>query len=156
MLHYENGWKTKDGIDIFAQYWRPESAPKAVVVLIHGLGEHSSRYQHVAQYFTQAGYALSTMDLRGHGRSVGSRGHFPSFDIVMRDINQLLDETQKIFPDLPIFLYGHSLGGALVLYYGYAQKRTLRGMIVTAPGLAAGTPIPPLKIMAGKMLNSVA
>jgi alpha-beta hydrolase superfamily lysophospholipase len=96
------------------------------------------------------------MDLRGHGRSSGSRGHFPSFDIVMRDINQLLDETQKMFPGQPVFLYGHSLGGALVLYYGYTQKRALHGIIATAPGLAAGTPIPTMKIMAGKVLNSVA
>jgi len=156
MLHNENRWKTRDGIDVFAQDWRPDGAPKAAVVLVHGLGEHSARYQHVAKYFTQARYALSTMDLRGHGRSAGSRGHFPSFDIVMADINQLLDETQIKFPGLPIFLYGHSLGGALVLIYGYTQNRPLHGIIATAPGLAAGTPIPPLKIFAGKMLNSVA
>ncbi len=156
MLHNENSWETKDGIKLFAQNWRPESTPKAVVVLIHGLGEHSSRYKHVAQYFSDAGYALSTMDLRGHGRSGGVRGHFPSFDVVMTDISQLLDETQKMYPGLPVFLYGHSLGGALTLYFGYTQKRDLKGIIATSPGLASGTPIPPMKIMAARVLTRLA
>lgn len=156
MLHTEHSWQTRDGINIYAQEWHPEDSPRAAVVLIHGLGDHSGRYQHVAQYFTRAGYALSTMDLRGHGRSGGVRGHFPSFDAVMADINQLLDETQKMFPNTPLFLYGHSLGGALVLYFGYTQKRDLRGIIATGPGLAAGSPVPAIKIFAGKILNSVA
>jgi acylglycerol lipase len=156
MLHNENTWKTKDGVDIFAQDWRPDGEIKGVVCLIHGLGEHSGRYQHVAQNFTRAGYAISTMDLRGHGRSGGIRGHFPSYDIVMQDIHQLLNATQTMFPNKPLFLYGHSLGGALVLYFCYTQKRDLHGVIVTAPGVAAGSPIPPLKIFAGKILNSLA
>lgn len=156
MLHNENCWQTQDGINIFAQDWRPEDAPRAAVVLVHGLGEHSGRYQHVAQYFTRAGYTLSAMDLRGHGRSGGVRGHFPSFDAVMGDINQLLDETQKMFPNVPLFLYGHSLGGALVLYFGYTQKRDLHGIIATSPALAAGSPVPAAKIFADKLLNSVA
>jgi len=149
-------WHTSDGTSVFAQCWRPASQPKAAVVLVHGLGEHSGRYAHVAQRFTASGYALSAMDLRGHGRTGGVRGHFPSFDTAMADINQLLDETQKLFPGASLFLYGHSLGGALVLYYGYTQKRSLHGIIATAPGLAPGTAIPPAKILAGKVLNNLA
>ncbi len=155
MLHNETHWQTKDGINIFSQVWRPDDQPKGAVALIHGLGEHSGRYTHVAKFFTQAGYALSTMDLRGHGLSGGSRGHFPSFQIVMADIQQLLDETQKTFPTTPLFLYGHSLGGALVLYFGLTQKSSIKGIIATAPGLATGSPVPKVKLMAGKMLSSI-
>lgn len=154
MLHNENSWQTKDGTRIFAQDWYPEEPPRAAVVLVHGLGEHSGRYQHVAKYFTQAGYALTSMDLRGHGQSGGVRGHF-SFEAIMNDIHQLLDHTKKSFPNSPLFLYGHSLGGALALYFGYTQKRDLHGLIVTSPGLAAGSPLPTVKIMAGKLLNSI-
>ena len=82
MLHTESNWQTKDGVSVFARTWKPDGNSKAVVILIHGLGEHSGRYQHVASYFTSRGYAISTMDLRGHGRSPGLRGHFPSFDVI--------------------------------------------------------------------------
>ena len=156
MLHNETHWQTKDGVNIYGQVWRPDDKPKATIALIHGLGEHTGRYQHVAKFFTQAGYALSTMDLRGHGQSGGPRGHFPSFQIVMADIQQLLDETQKTFQNTPLFLYGHSLGGALVLYFGLTQKSSIKGIIATAPALTTGSPVPAVKLIAGKMLNLIA
>jgi alpha-beta hydrolase superfamily lysophospholipase len=73
-------WDSKDGLKMFAQSWEPETKPKAVVCLVHGLGEHSGRYAHVGEVFSGAGYALAGFDLRGHGKSGGPRGHIPSFD----------------------------------------------------------------------------
>src|SRR5574339_72659 len=75
---YEANLKSQDGTDFFLRYWEPDSRNKAVIVLIHGLGDHTGRYEHVAQALTGAGYTLCGMDLRGHGRSGGVRGHIPA------------------------------------------------------------------------------
>ena len=74
-------WKSNDGLAIFGQKWESETiAPKAVICLVHGFGEHSSRYEHVAQFFTDNQYGVITYDARGHGKSEGKRGHFVSYD----------------------------------------------------------------------------
>ncbi|HJS19882.1 MAG TPA: alpha/beta hydrolase [Anaerolineales bacterium] len=86
MKTFESKWKSRDGIDFFVHGWEPESRPRAVIALIHGLGEHTGRYEHVAKVLTDAGYALTGFDLGGHGRSGGVRGHFPSLDAVMQDM----------------------------------------------------------------------
>ncbi len=116
MKHFETSWKSNDGLNIFAQGWEPGmGSKKAVVCLVHGVGEHTSRYENVARVFTGSGYILFGADLRGHGRSEGIRGHFPSADAVMQDISILLEKARTRYPELPLFLYGHSLGGILVL-----------------------------------------
>jgi alpha-beta hydrolase superfamily lysophospholipase len=105
------------------------------VTLVHGLGEHSGRYAHVGASLSDAGYVLSAFDLRGHGRSQGPRGHAPRFESWMQDIDQALQESARAFPDLPMFLYGHSLGGVLALNYALRRDPTLQGLVITGPGL---------------------
>ena len=103
MNHFETKWKSSDGLDIFAQGWNPDkSPPRAVVCLVHGIGEHSLRYLNVAEAFTKEGYVLFGADLRGHGRSGGPRGHFPSIEAVLLDIDLLLEHARKRYPDLPL------------------------------------------------------
>lgn len=156
MEHFEEKWKSNDGLDLFAQGWEPESrTPKAVVCLVHGLGEHTSRYEHVAAAFGKEGYAMIGADLRGHGRSGGPRGHFPSIEIVMQDIDILLEQTRSRYPGLPVILYGHSLGGILVLHYGLQRKPNVKGIIATSSGLRTALEKQPAKIMAAKVLGSL-
>ena len=95
-------WKSNDGIEIFGQKWESEIiAPKAVICLVHGFGEHSSRYEHVAQFFTDNNYAVIAYDHRGHGRSGGKRGHFPSYDEFINDVEKEMSVLQS-FPFLII------------------------------------------------------
>ena len=94
-------WQTADGADLFARCWRPRADPTGVVRLAHGLGEHSGRYAHVAARYTGAGYAMLAFDLRGHGRSSGPRGHYPSFDAAMDDIGLLLRQAGQMWPHRP-------------------------------------------------------
>jgi acylglycerol lipase len=154
MPHIESSWKTPDGLTIFFQEWQPETEAKAVIILIHGLGEHSNRYAHVAKMANDSGYSFIAMDLRGHGRSEGIRGYFPSFDVVLDDMDHLLGEAQKI--GKPVFFYGHSLGGNLVLYYGLTRKSDVAGVIATAPAFAPGSPVSPIKLGIGKLLYNLA
>jgi len=155
MEHLEFNWRTADGLQLFAQDWPPEGKPRAVVCLVHGLGEHSGRYAHVAGALTQAGYTLLGFDLRGHGRSAGQRGHAPSYKALLDDIDHLLEEATQRFPDRSRFLYGHSFGGSLVLYYTFQRRPQLAGAIVTAPLLRTAFQPPVWKISLGKMLYSL-
>ncbi len=156
MKHEEYSWKTFDGVDIFAQSWAPDRGAKAAVALVHGLGEHAGRYQAIVERFPAAGYALNAFDLRGHGRSAGPRVYAPSFEALMRDIDHHLEETRARFPRLPVFLYGHSLGGEQVLYYALSRSPSLAGVIASSPLLGLGTPLSPVKIAAGKLLSHIA
>lgn len=155
MAHNTSTRLTDGGIEIFEQYWQPDGKPKAVICLIHGLGEHSSRYQHLAEYYIKNGYLVAAYDLRGHGRSKGQRGHYPSLDSAMADIKIFTEKLEKDHPDLPIFLYGHSLGGVLVLNYVLRNRNHLTGVIATSPGLVTGQKVAPWKLTLGKMLYSV-
>ena len=104
-----------DGLQLFFRHWLPENRVVSCVCLVHGLGEHSQRYSHMADFMNSQAIAVLGFDLRGHGRSQGQRGHAPSLDALMADIQLLIEQSTGLFPDLPCFLYGHSLGGLLVL-----------------------------------------
>jgi len=155
MKSFELSWKTRDGIDIFVRAWEPERPVKAAVCLVHGLGEHTGRYAHVAEAFSGAGYALLAADVRGHGQSGGQRGHTPSIEAYLDDIGQLIDQARVRFPGLPVFLYGHSLGGILSLNYVLRRKPKLKGVIVTSPALHSGLEDQKLKVMMAKILGAL-
>ena len=135
MRHFESSFVTHDRLQLYVQGWQPDGAARAALCLIHGLGEHSSRYAHVGAALSCAGYSLTGFDLRGHGRSEGPRGHSPSFEAWMQDIDGLLRLTAERFPHRPLFLYGHSLGGTLIINYALRRQPAIGGAIVTAPGL---------------------
>jgi alpha-beta hydrolase superfamily lysophospholipase len=155
MKTIESSYTTKDGLALFARRWEPESSPTAIICLVHGLGEHCGRYVHVAQAFTDAGFAVLSFDLRGHGKSAGQRGHTPSADAYVDDIDLLLQDARRLFPAKPTFLYGHSLGGILVLYYTLRRQPNLTGVIATSPGLRTAIEEQPVKVTAAKILGSL-
>jgi alpha-beta hydrolase superfamily lysophospholipase len=156
MAHIETNWKTKDGLDIFAQAWEPDVVqPKAVACLVHGLGEHSSRYAHVAEAFNKEGIILFTSDSRGHGKSGGARGHINSIEDFMSDIDTLFEQARSRYAGLPLFLYGHSLGGILVLHYALLRKPNIKGVIATSPGLHTALENQPVKVLLAKILGSI-
>ena len=126
-----------------------------MVCLIHGIGEHSGRYTHVAAALTKVGYALLSFDLRGHGKSQGQRGHTPSYEVLMDDIDHLLDEAARRFPNRPHFLYGHSMGGNLVLNYVLRRRPRLAGVIATAPDLGLAFELSPWKITLWQIINNL-
>lgn len=139
---------------MYAQRWEPEN-PKAVVCLVHGLGEHSGRYPHVGKAFADAGFALVAFDLRGHGKSGGQRGHFPSIDAIMDDIHQHIRQGSDKFPGLPVFLYGHSLGGLLVLNYATYHQHSLTGVTATGAGLRSPVLEQKAKVVLSKVLGGL-
>ena len=151
MKHTELGWKALDGLNIFAQTWEPDSSPKAVICLVHGLGEHSGRYAHVAETLNRGGYAVIASDLRGHGKTEGKRGHSPSFNAFMDDMAILMGEYAQRYAGLPCFLWGHSLGGVLVANYVLRRKPKLTGVVITSPGLKTSISDQKMKIQFAKI-----
>ena len=151
----EWNWKSSDGINMYGHSWAPEGQIKAVVLLVHGLGEHVGRYEHVAAAFTERGYALLGFDLRGHGKSGGPRGHTPSYQALMDDITEFIKQADTRFPGLPRFLYGHSLGGNLVLNYVLRCRPNLPGVLVTGPWLELAFQPPAFQVKLGKIMNGV-
>jgi alpha-beta hydrolase superfamily lysophospholipase len=143
-----------DGTALHASWWAPAGPAKATVVKIHGLGEHSGRHDHVAQQLVDSGYAVEMIDLRGHGRSPGGRGHTP-FDPTMDDIAAALADAEERVPDVPRFLYGHSLGGLLALTYVLRRTPDLHGVVVTSAGLRSPVLEQRLKITAAKLLGQL-
>ena len=144
--------KSKDGVTLVGREWKPASAMRGAVCLVHGIGEHTGRYPHVAAAINQAGYALFGLDLRGHGLSEGQRGFTPSYDVLLDDIDVALAEVRSRFPSMPLFFYGHSLGGNLVLYHAIRRKPALAGVIVSSPQLRLAFEPPAWKTGLGRLL----
>ena len=146
MPHREFTIESYDDLTLQGQEWATDAETRAVVCLVHGLGEHCGRYSHVAEAFSDAGYALMTCDLRGHGHSEGKRGHAPNYSALMDDIFQLIEAAKKRYPDAPVFLYGHSLGGNLVIHYALRRLPKLVGVIASAPLFRTAVKPPAWKI----------
>jgi alpha-beta hydrolase superfamily lysophospholipase len=121
-----------DGALLFARAWAPDGPPKAAVCVVHGIGEHSGRYGGLCNALLTGGYAVSALDLRGHGRSDGRRGHL-RMDDAMDDIELMLADTGRRFGPGPCFLYGHSLGALLVLQYASERRPPLAGVVAAGP-----------------------
>lgn len=137
---------TADRLHLHGRYFLPPGEVKAAIVLLHGMGEHFGRYTHVAEFFRNRGYAVIGMDHRGHGTSAGKRGHTPSFNHLMNDIDLLLKKTTELFPGTPFILYGHSMGGNLAANYVLRKQPQIKGLILTGPYFKLGFEPPAWKL----------
>ncbi len=134
-------YPSADGTKLFGYIWPCES-PRAVMALVHGFGEHSGRYVHMAQALNVQDIAVISIDLRGHGRSEGKRGVVKNYSEFRADLEALLTKTRELYPSLPLILYGHSMGGGIVLDYGYDNNANLAAIIASAPLIKLATPPP--------------
>jgi len=150
------GWVTRSGKKIFAQVWQPDTeTQEPVICLVHGLGEHSSRYVELPEILVNHGYKVVSFDLMGHGKSEGKRGHIDSYNDYMEDISRLLAEAKLLFPSSDLFLYGHSMGGNLVLSYALRFNPDIRGVIVTGPWLKLTRPPGTMMVRMAKLIDKV-
>jgi len=127
----EQSWTSLDGIKLYAVLWQPAAPPKAVLAFVHGHGTHCRRYEEWFQLFVEAGFAVISFDLRGHGCSEGKRGTIHRYTEYLDDTALLMEKTRKYFRDLPVVLYGHSMGATIVLSY-LERKNNLPEMAVLA------------------------
>lgn len=147
-------WKNAEGLSLYAAHWSVEN-PRAIIALVHGQGEHIGRYKHVAEWYNRNGIAVLGFDHQGYGKSEGKRGHAKNLEVLLNDIGLLLEKTSALYPDTPLFLYGHSMGGGLVLNYITRRNPDITGVIVTGPWIRLAFEAPALKVIAGKILRVV-
>ena len=151
MIHEEHTLWMGEKTRLFAQRWVPDGRPHAVLALVHGFGEHTGRYAHVGEALARQGYALCGVDLPGHGRTQGGRGRTSRAELV-NAAQELLRDAKARFPDLPVFLYGHSMGGAIVLIAALTTALDAAGVIVTSPLIRLATQTPGWKVAAARLL----
>ncbi|MBW1706066.1 MAG: lysophospholipase [Deltaproteobacteria bacterium] len=155
-LHETTGYFSGDkDLKIFYRNLSAEKE-KARLIIAHGLGEHSGRYDRVINRLVPEGLSIWALDFCGHGRSGGKRGHIESFDQYIADIDKLIEIASEDAPqDTKIFLLGHSLGGLIALNYGLRLPDKLNGLIVSSPVLAFKVKVPAFKIISGKVMSAV-
>ena len=144
---------SKDGTELFGRHWVVEK-PKAVMALVHGFGEHCGRYEHMASYLNDQGIAVVAADMRGHGKSTGKRGVVLAYGDFREDLDALLEKTRGLYPNTPLTLYGHSMGGGIVLDHGSKQKDGLP-IIASAPLITLTDPIPSALRVFAKFMGKV-
>jgi acylglycerol lipase len=154
MSHQTLSWSQNDK-QIFAQSWTVDS-PKAVIAIVHGFAEHGGRYSAVASYFNKKGVSVIAIDQFGHGNTKGIRGYSPSLDATLDSIANLIKEAEKLANGAPVFLWGHSMGGNVVVNFLLRRQPTnVKGAIATAPWFRLGFEPPKFKIMLAKIMKNI-
>lgn len=155
VVHTEGIIEAWDGLELFWQSWAPQTDPTGVVALMHGFGEHSARYHHVATAFVRAGYAVLAIDARGHGRSAGSRGHVTRFEEFPRDFDLAIGEAEKRWPGLHLVAFGHSNGGLISLRHALMTQGRVQAYAITSPFCGFQVKVPLPKLIAARMMTRI-
>jgi len=128
---------TRDGLVQLRRYW-PAAQTRAVVLMIHGISEHSGRYDHVGRFLADHGFDVVAIDLRGFGQSGGRRAYVKSFDDYFDDVEDQMAEVRAL--GVPVVLLGHSMGGLIALSYALSARRGPDLLALSAPALGANVP----------------
>lgn len=150
--HQNAHFESTKGLKLFEQSWIPD-APKANVLIVHGLGEYSSRYTHVAEFLNKKNYAVYTYDHLGHGKSEGTRAFIPSIDTYKDDLLRMIHKIKADSAELPLFVLGHSMGGGVLAYALATSTLPIAGVISSAAALKPGDDISPLLIKLSSFLG---
>jgi len=150
-------WICMDQTRMHGCEWTPDAmeAIPAVICLVHGMGEHMGRYSHVADMMTAEGYAVFGFDQRGHGRTEGKRGHTPNYESLLEGVDMMVAEAKRKYPGIPLFLFGHSMGGNVTLNYLLRRQPDISGAIVTGPWLRLAFKPPSLQAIVGRIIEKI-
>ena len=144
--------RSADGVTLAGQAWLP-SQPLAVIAVVHGIAEHSGRYAFLAARANRQGIGVVSVDLRGHGRSPGERCYVERFDDYLLDVDALLTKAQEFAAGRPLFLMGHSMGGAIALRWLALRRQPLAGVILSSAALKIGGDVPRLLVALAPLLS---
>jgi len=155
MQHVESSFTGVGDVELYAQSWLPDATPRAVITLVHGVGEHSGRYLNVIEPLVEAGYAVYSFDQRGHGASAGRRVHVGRWTEYRDDLETFLGIVSAKEPGRPVILYGHSMGSLVVLDYLLQKPTGLAGAIISGAALQPAGVGSPVMIAMARVLTHV-
>ena len=135
MKHSDGRFTGAGGRSIYFQYWEPEAVPRVVILLAHGAGEHSARYQRLARFFAGHNYVVAALDHTGHGYSEGVPGHVGSFEDYLHDLAIFHRQTVTRFAGVPMVLLGHSMGGLIGCNYLLRHQQDFVGAVLSGPAI---------------------
>jgi acylglycerol lipase len=156
MQHIEGNFRGVRNMNMYYQAWLPKGKVKAVLLITHGLGEHSGRYGNVVNHFVPLGYAVYAYDLIGHGKSEGAREMIKRFEDFSETLTMYCDMVKGWQKGKAIFLLGHSLGGLTAAYYLLDHQAKFQGAIISAPLIKAAENVSPATIIMGRILSVLA
>ncbi len=155
IICYDTFKFNSNNTELQGYFWEPQKT-KAVVVLVHGMGEHALRFEDsVIKYMLEGNYAVLALDLYGHGKSKGKRGHCPSYQSLLDAVDVLVNKAHELFLSQPIYLYGHSLGANIAINYVLTHPNKVKGLVAASPLLRLAFEPPKWKISLGKLLFKV-
>jgi acylglycerol lipase len=156
MNHIEGKFKGVRDTLIYYQAWLPEGEVKAVLPIVHGLGDHSGRYMNVVNHFVPHGYVVYGVDQPGHGKSEGPREYVDRFDDFSDTLTAYLAMVRQWQPGKPVFLLSHSIGGLIATYYLLDHQAEFQGAVFSAPVVKVASHISDLTVLSGKVLSVLA
>ncbi|MFC0315005.1 alpha/beta hydrolase [Gordonia phosphorivorans] len=151
MISEERSLQGRRGRTIVYDVHRPDADALGVVALVHGLGEHAGRYGHVVERLTSAGYVVIAPDHAGHGRSGGKRLGVNDFSDFGADLERVIGGVQR--DGLPLYVIGHSMGGAIALDYALNNPDELTGLVLSGPAVVPGDDLPPVMVKLAPVLG---
>ena len=156
MKFFQEHIESKTGYRIFIRSWVPKIKPKINILIVHGLGEHSGRYKNFAEKFENKKVGIYSFDLIGHGKSSGLKGHIGNFEEFIDATEDALIYVRKQNLNIPIVLFGHSLGGLISLFFLIEREsREIHSSIISSPWIKTVVRIPPLLIIFQKLLKNI-
>ncbi|MCE1252141.1 MAG: alpha/beta hydrolase [Anaerolineae bacterium] len=157
IIHNEDFFTGSQGLQLYRQWWLPKGELNGVVVICHGIAEHSGRYAHVAEMLCGQGFAAGSFDLVNHGRSGDLSIFVDAFDTYLADMDIFMEQAQQKAAGKPVFMLGHSMGGTVTtLYVITRQPQNLKGFILSAPAVKIGSDISPFLIKVSGVISALA
>lgn len=142
--HATGKFPVSGGVSLFKQCWKPAEAAKAAIIIVHGHGEHSTRYDHIAERLNNERYSVFTYDQRGHGHSPGKPGYINTFKVLVDDLSVFVDQVRTQLDGSPLFLFGHSMGGLVLASYVLKYQPEVAGLIFSSSALKVGDDVAPI------------
>lgn len=154
MQHIEGFFSGLKDQKLYYQCWLPTGHARAVVVIVHGFSDHCGRYANLVEALLRRHFAVYSYDLRGHGQSAGQRGHIDHFDDYRQDTHIFINYVSEQQPDIPFFLFGHSMGGLIALDQALHFPEGLSGVIASAAHLG-NPPVSKAKLKLGRLMSRI-
>jgi acylglycerol lipase len=156
LKHIEGSFAGQHNYLIYYQAWLPEKDPKAILLVSHGLAEYGGRYRCLAERFVPLGFGVFALDHQGHGRSQGKPGYVTRFEEYPADLETFCDIVRRKYPDIKIFLLGHSLGGTIAAVHAIRHQDDLGGLVLSGSILKPGESVSWPAILAARLLGRLA